>query len=159
MALIDILEFWSDEHINEKDIIKDIFVEAVDGILQYIDPKSKMLYQVVDCMNSQGNYPETSGSAMVAYSLLKGARLKVLSDSHKDMGVQIFRGICKKYLRTHKGKIKLGGICLMAGLGPEDNLKRNGSYEYYISEPIVENDAKGLGPFLMSYGEIKYLEK
>ena len=57
------------------------------------------------------------------------------------------------------GGLNLGGICLMAGLGPEDNKRRDGSYEYYISEPKVENDAKGTGPFVMAYTEIRRLKK
>ena len=45
----------------------------------------------------------------------------------------------------------------MAGLGPETNRRRDGTYGYYISEPVVENDAKGTGPFVMAYTEIKRL--
>ena len=55
------------------------------------------------------------------------------------------------------GDMKLGGICLVAGLGPENNRRRDGSYEYYISEPVVENDAKGVAPFVLCYTEIKRL--
>jgi unsaturated rhamnogalacturonyl hydrolase len=51
--------------------------------------------------------------------------------------------------------LNLGGICLVAGLGPENNRRRDGSYEYYISEPVVENDAKGVAPFVLAYTEIK----
>ena len=31
------------------------------------------------------------------------------------------------------------------------------SYEYYMSEPVVEDDAKGVGPFLLAYTEIRRL--
>ena len=50
--------------------------------------------------------------------------------------------------------MNLGGICLVAGLGPENNLRRDGSIKYYLSEPIVENDAKGVGPLIMAYTEM-----
>ena len=43
-------------------------------------------------------------------------------------------------------------------LGPENNLRRDGTYEYYMSEPVVENDAKGVGPFIMAYTEVKRVE-
>ena len=46
---------------------------------------------------------------------------------------------------------------LVAGVGPDDNRRRDGSYEYYISEPIVENDAKGIGPLILAYTEVKKL--
>ena len=69
-------------------------------------------------------------------------------------------GICNKYLTVKEdGDLNLGGICLVAGLGPENNLRRDGTYEYYMSEPIVENDAKGVGPFIMAYTEVKRLNK
>lgn len=39
------------------------------------------------------------------------------------------------------------------GLGG-DGVRRDGSYEYYISEPIVENDGKGMVPFVLTYTEL-----
>lgn len=33
--------------------------------------------------------------------------------------------------------MSLGGICLVAGLGGKDN--RPGTYDYYMSEPVVED--------------------
>jgi unsaturated rhamnogalacturonyl hydrolase len=61
----------------------------------------------------------------------------------------------KKCLRFSEGELNLDGICLVAGLGPENNRRRDGTYAYYISEPVVQNDAKGVAPFLLSYTEIK----
>ena len=55
--------------------------------------------------------------------------------------------------------IELDHICLVAGLGPENNRRRDGTYEYYISEPVVSNDAKGAAPFVLCYTEIRRLEK
>jgi unsaturated rhamnogalacturonyl hydrolase len=53
--------------------------------------------------------------------------------------------------------MSLGGICLVAGLGGKE--MRDGSYDYYMSEPIVKDDAKGVGPFLLAYTEMLRLEK
>ena len=92
---------------------------------------------------------------MIAYAILKGTRLGVLDSSYQQIGKDIFEGICKKYLSTNENDdLNLGGICLVAGLGPENNLRRDGSVEYYLSEPIVENDAKGVGPLIMAYTEM-----
>ncbi|MDE6656573.1 MAG: glycoside hydrolase family 88 protein, partial [Anaeroplasmataceae bacterium] len=130
---------------------KALFIEAIDGILLYQDKETKLFYQVIDQMNRKGNYLETSGSSMIAYALLKGSRIGILNKEYQEKGLEILHGICKKYLTIVDGKINLGGICLLAGLG--NALFRDGSFEYYISEPIVENDAKGVGPFLMAYIE------
>ena len=119
-----------------------------------------MLYQVVDKSKMAGNYPETSGSLMVSYAMMKGSRLGVLDVNYHEMGKKIFEGVVSKYLKVYEdGQIKLGGICLVAGLGPEDNKRRDGTYEYYISEPVVENDAKGVAPLVMCYAEIKNWQK
>lgn len=142
---------------GNEDFRKDMLAiarELAQNLLPYIDPQSGMLWQVPNQVGREGNYPETSGSAMVAYFYLKGARLGILDKSYAPVGAKIFQSICDRYLTETDGKLNLGGICLVAGLGPENNRRRDGSFEYYISEPVVENDAKGLAPFLMCYTEL-----
>lgn len=134
-----------------------ILKETLEGLAQYIDPEGDMFYQVPDQMGREGNYLETSGSAMISYAMMKSARLGYVDKKFAKVGERVFNGICKKYLTETDGKLNLGGICLVAGLGPESNRRRDGSFEYYISEPVVENDAKGTGPFVMAYTEIKQL--
>ena len=152
VAMIDIIEIADGEARCE---ISEIFRELMGGVLKYRDSESGMYYQVVNMQGKEGNYLETSGSSMIAYAMMKGARLGVLEESYRDLGKETFDGICKRYLGFDAdGKLNLGGICLVAGLGPENNTRRDGSYEYYISEPIVENDAKGVAPFVLCYTEI-----
>ncbi|MFA7377123.1 MAG: glycoside hydrolase family 88 protein, partial [Acholeplasmataceae bacterium] len=69
-------------------------------------------------------------------------------------GKAIFNGIVEKYITDNDGDLNMDGICLVAGLGPDNNTRRDGTFEYYISEPIVKNDAKGVGPFIMAYTEV-----
>jgi unsaturated rhamnogalacturonyl hydrolase len=155
VALADVIGYMPSGERKER--LCEIFREALDGLLYYLAPE-KMFYQVIDQASRAGNYLETSGSAMVSYALMKGARIGVLEKRLGETGREIFDGICKTRLTEKDGSLNLGGICLVAGLGPEDNTRRNGSYEYYISEPVVENDAKGVGPFAMAYSEIKKLK-
>ena len=96
---------------------------------------------------------------MIAYAMLKGARLGVLSPEFRDRGRKTFEGIVRENLSFSGEELNLEHICLVAGLGPENNRRRDGTYEYYISEPIVENDAKGLAPFLMTYTELLLSKK
>ena len=131
-----------------------ILAELMESVRGYADPETGMYYQVVDQGPRAGNYLETSGSSMIAYAMLKGARLGVLDPSFADMGVKTFHGIMDRYLSFTDGGLNLGGICLVAGLGPANDRRRDGSYEYYISEPVVQNDAKGVAPFLLCYTEV-----
>lgn len=153
VAMIDIIEVLDDE--NAKAEVASIFVELMNSVINYRDEESKMYYQVVDQGNREGNYLETSGSSMLAYAMLKGARLGVLDSKFATYGKETFDGICSKYLQIKDdGDLNLSGICLVAGLGPANNTRRDGSFEYYISEPVVENDAKGVAPFILCYTEI-----
>lgn len=156
VSLIDNIEYIDDEGAIAELI--SIFREAIEGIAQYADPETGMFWQVIDRGGDEGNYLETSGSSMIAYAMMKGARLGVIDKKYSEMGKKTFDGICRKYLKINDdGELNLGGICLVAGLGPEDNKRRDGSYEYYISEPVVENDAKGVAPFVLCYTEVKRL--
>lgn len=153
VAIADVYEDFHDEEVR-KTFFAPLLQEIIDGLLFYQDPISKLFYQVVDLGPHQGNYLEASGSALISYAILKGVRLGALPKDYKEKGLAIFDGITRTYLSEKHGDLNLGGICLVAGLGPENNLRRDGSVSYYLSEPIVENDAKGVGPLVMAYTEV-----
>lgn len=159
VALVDILGYADGAHPILRERLEPLAKELAENLLPCIDRESGMLYQVPDQIGREGNYPETSGSAMIAYFYLKGARLGILDEKFVKIGASIFDSICAKHLTERDGRLNLGGICLVAGLGPENNRRRDGSFEYYISEPVVENDAKGLGPFLLCYTEVLQIKK
>ena len=156
VALADLLEILPEGEDREK--LRKIFAELMEGAARYADEETGLYWQVVDQGGREGNYLETSGSSMLAYAMLKGVRLGALEKEYAAKGQKTFRGIVEKYLSFTDGDLNLGGICLVAGLGPETNRRRDGSYEYYISEPVVANDAKGVAPFLLCYTEIKRLQ-
>lgn len=139
---------------KERQEIAALLAEMMAGVLPYADEATGMYYQVVDQGGREGNYLETSGSSMIAYAMLKGARLGAIAKEYAAQGRKTFDGIVNRYLSFNGDALNLGGICLVAGLGPQDNRRRDGSYAYYISEPVVSNDAKGVAPLVMCYTEI-----
>lgn len=152
-ALADLCEILPDG--QERDVICNLLREMMDGVSAYADEATGMYWQVVNRGGEEGNYLETSGSSMIAYAMLKGARLGVLDRKYAAKGMKTFDGIVSKYLTFHDDEIELGGICLVAGLGPQSDRRRDGTYAYYISEPVVKNDAKGVAPLVMCYTEVK----
>lgn len=66
-----------------------------------------------------------------------------------------FRDLMDSVLKYQheSGELHMDGICLVAGLG--GNTNRPGTYDYYMSEPIVQDDAKGVGPYLLAYTEMR----
>jgi len=157
MALLDTLNKAGDRGSDNWNRLKDIFVDLCESMLKYQD-KSGMWWQVPNFPGKGKNYLETSGSAIYAYSLLKGVRTGILTDEKfREAGKKAFEGIANTYLKTEDGRLSLGGICLVAGLGPEHNKRRDGSFDYYMAEPIVKDDAKGVGPFILAYNEYRLL--
>ena len=106
---------------------------------------------VTDQVGREGNYLETSGSSMFAYSILKGTRLGYLDPSLRGKGLEAVEAIRDRYLTEEDGEIHLGGICSVAGLG--GNPYRDGSYRYYLSEKVVADDFKGVGSYILACTE------
>lgn len=154
VALADVIGYLPQEKESERSCLSGLLKEALEGVSQYRDEASGIFMQVVDAGRREGNYPETSGSSMIAYACLKAARLGVVGEEFAALGRSVFESICKHYLTETEGKLSLGNICLVAGLGPDSDRRRDGTYEYYISEPVVKNDAKGVAPFIMSFVEL-----
>ena len=158
MSLLDTLNKAKDRGSENWNKLQKIFIELCESMLKFQD-ESGMWWQVPNYPKRGKNYLETSGSAIYAYSLLKGYRTGILKDKkYRDAGKKAFEGICDKYLKNKDGKLSLGGICLVAGLGPENKPNRDGSFDYYMSEQIVEDDAKGVGPFVLAYNEYRLLK-
>ena len=155
VALADLIDILPSG--EERNRICGVFSELMEDVSKFSDPESGMYYQLVDKKDLEGNYLESSGSSMIAYAMLKGSRLGVLDKRFAELGRKTFDGIIDRCMSFENGELNLGSICLVAGLGPENNPRRDGSTAYYLSEPIVRNDAKGVAPFLLCYTEVKRL--
>lgn len=152
LALIDTIEEMSQMLYEHKMALVSLFKEAIKGLLKYQDGESKLFYQVIDKPEAAGNYLETSGSSMVAAAILKACRLKVLlGEKYASVGTEILNALAETKLIRVDGVWKLSDMCSVAGLGPKET--RDGSVAYYLSEPIVCDDHKGTGAFMMAYGQ------
>ena len=107
-----------------------------------------MLLQLPTRPELGGNYRETSGTLLFAYAAMKSGRLGAASADAAEDGRRALAAVTERYI-SYDGEVPvLRNICLMGGLGGTEN--RDGSAEYYLSERVVENDAKGIAPFLMA---------
>jgi len=158
MALVDMAEMLDEGH-PDRGFYAGLARESCEAILEWQQP-SGLWMQVIDQPERAGNYEESSASAMFAYVFLKGTRLGVLERRFADAGRKAFDGIVTRYLTSGVNGRKMGGICLMAGLGDLNGTfnYRDGKFDYYISEPIVENDPKGVGPLMMAQSEMLRLK-
>ena len=164
MAMVEVLDALPSSYVRRTEVI-DVFRKAMAAVVKYQDKKTGVWYDVLD-VNDPRNYLEATASSMFAYCLLKGYRLGYLDKSYRDAGVKAYNGIIKQFVKVNPDKtISLTRCCQVSGLGPgynppyvpenKVNKRRDGSFEYYISEPIRDNDGKGVGPFIWASLEME----
>ena len=176
MALIEVLDALPEDYPRRGEVI-ELLQKDLDAIIKWQDKKTGTWYQVMDSPGREGNYLESTATSMFAYVLLKAYNKGYLGTKYRDAGVKAYKGIINNMIRVNEDKtISLTNCCSVAGLGPaatpeveaalkkinpkgsvKESRKRDGGYQYYLSEPIRDNDAKGVGPFIWASLEMEKL--
>ncbi len=176
MALIEVLDALPENYARRSEVI-DLLQKDLDAILKWQDKKTGLWYQVMDSPEREKNYLESTCSSMFTYVLLKAYRKGYVGEKYRDAGIRAYKSMIERFIQIHPDKtISLTQCCEVAGLGPavtpeveaamkrinpkgsvKENRRRDGSYAYYLSEPIRSNDAKGVGPFIWASLEMEML--
>ncbi len=158
MALVDVLDYFPENHPRRADLLR-YFQRLMPVLVRYQDPKTGAWYQVTDQAGRNGNYVEASASSMFVYALAKGVRLGYLPASMLSAAKKGYQGILKTFVTTDPASQQpvLNGTVSVGGLGGSPY--RDGSYAYYLSEPIRQNDLKGVGPFIMASVEMEMVDE
>ena len=176
MALIEVLDALPEDYTRRGEVL-DLLQKDLDAVIKWQDKETGTWYQVMDAPGKEGNYLESTCTSMFAYVLLKAYNKGYLGTKYRDAGIKAYQGIIKNFIRVNADKtISLTQCCSVAGLGPaatpqviaamkkinpkgsvKEDKHRDGSYAYYLSEPIRDNDAKGVGPFIWASLEMEKL--
>ncbi len=160
MALVDCLDDLPPTH-HDVEAVNEILRRVADGLVRYQDPASGLWWQVLDQGSREGNYLESSASSMFTYALAKGINRGYLArEKYQPTVLRAYAGLVRDCLRTgDDGRVNLTRVCEVAGLGytTASGRPRDGSFAYYISEPVVENDLKGVAPFLLAGLEVEQM--
>ena len=176
MALIEVLDALPENYSRRGEVL-ELLQKDLDAVIKWQDKETGTWYQVMDAPGKEGNYLESTCTSMFAYVLLKAYNKGYLGTKYRDAGIKAYQGIIKNFIRVNADKtISLTQCCEVAGLGPaatpqviaamkkinpkgsvKENKRRDGGYAYYLSEPIRDNDAKGVGPFIWASLEMEKL--
>jgi len=152
MALADVLDLLPQG--VGRDAVVRIFGETMDAVVRIQDRASALWWQVLDQGERVGNYLESSASFMFAYALARGARQGYLPAGHRQIARGAYDAAVERFVRARPdGAVDLEGTCRGAGLSLTPD--RDGSFEYYVAQPIVLNDHKGVGAFLLASVELE----
>ena len=156
MALVDVLAVLPNDAATK--VLRKRTRSVLLAILQH-QQESGLWLQVLDTPDLVGNYEETSASAMFAYASLAACRLQLLAPEEtrrlENGARRALDALLGTRLLEENGLIRLTGICQVAGLGALSAPYRDGTPAYYLSEPVVADDAKGVGPLMMAVAELE----
>ncbi|HMS42111.1 MAG TPA: glycoside hydrolase family 88 protein, partial [Pyrinomonadaceae bacterium] len=157
IALVDTLDYFPKNHPRRAELIAILQREA-QAIEKYQDKKTGVWYDIIDLPKRPKNYIESSCSAMFVYAIAKGVRNGYLPEKYLKTVNRGWAGIKKEFIKERAdGFLDWEGTVSVSGLG--GNPYRDGSFEYYMSEKLRTNDAKGLGPAVMAAVEMESLER
>ncbi len=148
MGLVDVLDFFPKNHPKRAELTA-ILNRTLDAVVKVQDPETATWWQVLNLPGKEGNYLESTASCMFTYAMIKGVNNGYLDEKYRDLARKSYEGILNTFIKVDEsGEVHLTKCCAVAGLGGKPY--RDGSYEYYIGEPVREDDPKGLGPFIMA---------
>jgi unsaturated rhamnogalacturonyl hydrolase len=109
---------------------------------------------VTDQPKAEGNYLESSAACMFSYALAKGVREGFLPAHYFDNASRAYQGVLKQFVKVDAdGSITLTRT--VKGVSLAGDMAREDSFHYYVTTPVIDNDPKGIGAFLMASVEIE----
>ena len=153
MALVDTLQYIP-ERDPHRAMLLGMLRRACAAVLKAQDEQSNLWYQILDKPGVKENYIESSSVLMFAYTFAKGSRLGFLPAHYGIAARKAWKAIELRFVRTTaSGKTEITGTVTHVALGatPVDD----GSFRYYLHAPVVANDPKGIGAFLLAGSEME----
>lgn len=154
MAMVDVLQYLPKELNNRKKVLNNLN-SLLKSLKKLSDSNTQLWYQVTDERDRPMNYLESSGSLMILNAIAKGLRCHyLLEEEWGDFLDDAYAQALLQFISIDRNNyVNVNKIAQVGGLGGPK--KRDGSFAYYMSEPIVANDHKGIGPFLLLSNEMK----
>lgn len=147
MALVDTLDYIPRERADLRAPLEQMARELAVALKAHVDPASLVWYQIPNKPGLAGNYLESSASSMFVYFYAKALNQGLIDQSYRDFTLSAYQGLLNQFVLVDaNGTAHLTQMVQVAGLG----FGRDGSYDYYQNEPVIRNDAKGVGPFIMA---------
>jgi unsaturated rhamnogalacturonyl hydrolase len=153
MALVDSLPYYPKDDPSRATLLA-ILNRTAAAAVRYQDKRTGLWYQVLDKPEAQGNYFESSAACMFTYALQKGVRLGYLPEHYSQNSARGWQGILSRFVQTDaSGSVTITGTAKAIGLGGAPY--HDGTYAYYVGSPVVNNDPKGVGAFLLASTEME----
>lgn len=155
-ALVDALDYFPAQHPGRAKLIA-ILNRLVTALSKEQDPATGLWYDIMH-YNGPGkekNYFEASASSQFVYAIAKGVRKGYLPAATIKIAEKGYKGIQSQFIKEENGQTNLHGTVTVSGLGGKPY--RDGSFDYYMRERVIVNDAKGVGACILAATEMEQL--
>lgn len=157
MALVDVLDDIPAGHPRRRELIS-ILNRLSAALVKFQDKPSGVWWQVTNKGGQQGNYLESSATAMFVYGLAKAENKGYINASYLPAIRKGYKGMIKEFVEQDKqGNYHYMRAVAGAGLGGTPY--RDGTYDYYVKEPKRDDDLKAIGPFIQACIEVDKLNR
>lgn len=157
MALSDLLDIVPESHPRYAELL-DAYRKLMQALAKVQDPASGLWWHVLDQGDREGNYLEASASLMILYATARGVVTSRLpAEPFRAVADKAFAGATQRLIAVENDMLTVKQVCKTAGLGVTPH--RDGSFAYYISEPIVDNDFKGVAGFLLAASACEEMQR
>ena len=156
MGIVDALDYVPKDY-EKRQVLVDILTRTLDAVIKVQDEKTGTWWNLLNLPNYKENYLESSGTTMFVYAMAKGVRNGYLNESYLVPAKKGYKGLVDKFIsKDAEGNYHFEGTVSVSGLGGKPY--RDGSFEYYMSEKVVQDDPKGLGAFIKTAVEMDIIE-
>jgi unsaturated rhamnogalacturonyl hydrolase len=153
MALVDTLQYVPGNDPDRPRLLA-LLRKTAHAVELARDPQTGLWFQIMDKPALAENYIESSSCLMLTYALAKGARLGYLAPAYHADAEKAWQSILKRFVKMdQQGQIMITGTVTHVSLGAA--VENDGRPDYYLHAPVVSDDAKGVGAFLLAGSEME----
>ena len=153
-AIVDTLDCMPKDHPGHAQLVQ-LAGDYFKSLARWQD-KSGAWWQVADRPGREGNYLEATATSLIGYAMVKAWNRGYVGEDVRDAGLKAWDALNRDFLRGNAdGTVSLTRCCAVAGLSAD----RDGSFEYYLREPVRDNDHKGTGSYMLLAVEISRLRQ
>ncbi|RTE82486.1 hypothetical protein BHE90_002960 [Fusarium euwallaceae] len=149
-SLIEVLDVFPKSHPGYKRL-RGYYKQLATALVKAQDSESHGWWLVMNKQYAgvEGNYLESSASAMFTYGLLAGLRRGYLDQkTFFKPAAKAYNHLVNDFVTEHAN-----GTITWEGTVEVGSLNSDASFEYYTEVPIVPDDTRGVGPFMMALYE------
>jgi unsaturated rhamnogalacturonyl hydrolase len=146
MALVDVLDHFPAERAEQRQVLIGILQRQIMALAPFQD-EDGVWWQVTNRVGDSANWQESSATAMYVYAIAKGMRKGYLGEENTAMLNNAWAGLNKVFIvQNSNDTLTLTKTCEGTSVGS--------SYSYYTARRGLDNDTKGLGPYLLAGAEM-----